>query len=41
MNNIELSILMPAFVAGLLVLATHIPFGMKVLGRGVIFADLS
>ncbi len=41
MNNIELSILMPAFVAGLLVLATHIPFGMKVLERGVIFADLA
>jgi zinc/manganese transport system permease protein len=41
MNNIELSILMPALVAGLLVLATHIPFGMKVLERGVIFADLA
>ena len=41
MNDIELSILLPAFVAGLLVLATHIPFGMKVLERGVIFADLA
>ncbi len=41
MNNIELSILLPAFIAGLLVLATHIPFGMKVLERGVIFADLA
>jgi zinc/manganese transport system permease protein len=41
MNDIELSILLPAFIAGLLVLATHIPFGMKVLERGVIFADLA
>jgi zinc/manganese transport system permease protein len=41
MNDIELSILLPAFIAGLLVLATHIPFGMKILERGVIFADLA
>jgi zinc/manganese transport system permease protein len=41
MNDIEFSILLPAFVAGLLVLATHIPLGMKVLARGVIFADLA
>jgi zinc/manganese transport system permease protein len=41
MSDIEFSILLPAFIAGLLVLATHIPFGMKVLERGVIFADLA
>lgn len=41
MNGIELDILLPAFLAGLLVLATHIPLGMKVLERGVIFADLA
>ena len=41
MSDIELNILLPAFIAGLLVLATHIPFGMKVLERGVIFADLA
>jgi zinc/manganese transport system permease protein len=41
MNDIELNILLPAFIAGLLVLATHIPFGMKILERGVIFADLA
>ena len=41
MNDIELSILLPAFIAGLLVLATHIPLGMKVIERGVIFADLA
>lgn len=41
MNNIEFDILLPAFIAGLLVLSTHIPLGMKVLARGVIFADLA
>ena len=41
MNTIELNILLPALIAGLLVLATHIPLGMKVLERGVIFADLA
>ncbi len=41
MNNIELDILLPAFIAGLLILSTHIPLGMKVLARGVIFADLA
>ncbi|MBA3024730.1 MAG: metal ABC transporter permease [Gammaproteobacteria bacterium] len=39
--NIELDILLPAFLAGLLVLSTHIPFGMRILQRGVIFADLA
>ncbi|MDP1634519.1 MAG: metal ABC transporter permease, partial [Gallionellaceae bacterium] len=39
--NSELDLLLPAFLAGLLVLATHIPFGMRVLQRGVIFADLA
>ncbi len=41
MNSIELDILIPAFLAGLLVLATHIPLGMKIMERGVIFADLA
>ena len=41
MNALDLDILLPAFIAGLLVLATHIPFGMRVLQRGVIFADLA
>lgn len=41
MNTIELNILLPAFIAGLLILATHIPLGMRVLARGVIFADLA
>ena len=34
-------ILLPAFVAGLLVIATHIPLGFRVLGRGIIFMDLA
>ena len=41
MDSIDLSILIPAFIAGLLVLATHVPLGMTVLKRGIIFADLA
>lgn len=41
MNAIELDLLLPAFLAGVLVLTTHIPFGLRVLQRGVIFADLA
>jgi len=41
MNDIDISILAPAFVAGVLVLLTHVPLGMKVLARGIIFADLA
>lgn len=41
MDTLELDILFPAFLVGLLVLATHIPFGMRVLQRGVIFADIA
>jgi zinc/manganese transport system permease protein len=37
----DLNLLYPALLAGLLVLATHIPLGMRVLQRGVIFADLA
>jgi len=38
---IDLSILGPAFIAGLLVTATHVPFGQRVLQRGIIFLDLA
>jgi zinc/manganese transport system permease protein len=38
---IELGILLPAFVAGLLVTATHVPLGIQVLGRGIVFIDLA
>ena len=34
-------ILLPAFVAGLLVLTTHVPLGQEVLRRGIIFIDLA
>jgi zinc/manganese transport system permease protein len=39
--SLELSILGPAFLAGLLVLATHVPLGMQVLARGIVFIDLA
>lgn len=34
-------ILLPAWVAGLLVIATHVPLGFRVLSRGIIFMDLA
>jgi zinc/manganese transport system permease protein len=34
-------ILWPAFVAGLLVTATHVPLGTQVLARGIVFIDLA
>lgn len=37
----DISILGPAFVAGLLVLATHVPMGQQVLARGIVFIDLA
>ena len=40
-HAIEWSILAPAFLAGLLVLATHVPMGMHVLTRGIVFIDLA
>ena len=36
-----LSIIFPAFIAGFLVLITHIPLGRNVLQRGIIFIDLA
>ena len=37
----SLGILWPALVAGLLVTATHVPLGMQVLERGIVFIDLA
>jgi zinc/manganese transport system permease protein len=34
-------IVLPAFLAGLLVLVTHIPLGAQVLRRGIVFIDLA
>ena len=36
-----MSIMGPALLAGLLVLATHVPLGAEVLRRGIIFIDLA
>ena len=36
-----LSILLPALIAGLLVTATHVPLGMVVLARGIVFIDIA
>ncbi|HUX91356.1 MAG TPA: metal ABC transporter permease [Gallionellaceae bacterium] len=41
MNDIDISIIIPAFIAGLLILLTHVPLGIRVLQRGIIFADLA
>jgi len=35
------AILWPALLAGLLVTATHVPLGMQVLARGIVFIDLA
>ncbi len=37
----SLTILWPAFLAGVLVLLTHVPLGRQVLKRGIIFIDLA
>ena len=39
--NLDLSILFPAFLAGILVIATHVPLGQRVLARGIVFIDLA
>ena len=41
MSQFELSIIFPAFIACMLVLSTHVPLGMEVLRRGIIFIDLA
>lgn len=43
MNALSLDpgILLPAFAAGLLVLASHVPLGQAVLRRGIVFLDLA
>jgi zinc/manganese transport system permease protein len=40
-NALDWAILGPAAVAGLLVLATHVPLGTQVLDRGIVFIDLA
>jgi zinc/manganese transport system permease protein len=41
LSGLELSLLIPAFLAGLLVLMSHVPLGMQVLSRGIVFIDLA
>ncbi len=41
LQALDLNILGPAFCAGLLVLATHVPMGNQVLARGIVFIDLA
>jgi zinc/manganese transport system permease protein len=40
-NGFDFMIVLPAFLAGLVVLATHIPLGAQVLRRGIVFIDLA
>ena len=40
-SALDWAILGPALIAGLLVLATHVPLGMQVLARGIVFIDLA
>ena len=40
-SALDWGILGPALVAGLLVLATHVPLGAQVLDRGIVFIDLA
>lgn len=37
----DFSLLLPPLLAGLIVLATHVPLGKQVLARGIIFIDLA
>jgi zinc/manganese transport system permease protein len=41
LDSIDLAIIAPAFLAGLLVLITHVPLGAQVLRRGIVFIDLA
>ena len=41
MNLVDLSLLGPPLLAGVVVLSTHVPLGRQVLQRGIIFIDLA
>jgi len=40
-STVDFSIVAPAFVTGLVVLASHVPLGRRVLERGIVFLDLA
>jgi zinc/manganese transport system permease protein len=41
MDQLHLEILLPAMLAGIIVISTHVPLGREVLKRGIIFIDLA
>jgi len=41
LEGLDISILGPAMLAGVIVLSTHVPLGRQVLARGIIFIDLA
>jgi zinc/manganese transport system permease protein len=41
LDGLDPAILGPAFLAGLLVLSTHVPLGQQVLASGIVFIDLA
>jgi len=41
MNALDWSILWPACLAGLIITAIHVPLGLQVLDRGIVFIDLA
>ena len=40
-GGFDFTILLPALIAGVLVTATHVPLGIQVLARGIVFIDLA
>jgi zinc/manganese transport system permease protein len=40
-STLDLTIIAPAFLAGILVLITHVPLGAQVLKKGIVFIDLA
>jgi zinc/manganese transport system permease protein len=41
LNALDPTLLGPPFMAGLLILVTHVPLGRQVLARGIVFLDLA
>lgn len=39
--SVDISILWPALIAGILVAISHVPLGQQVLARGIVFIDLA
>lgn len=40
-SSFDISIIGPALLAGIIVLSTHVPLGLQVIKRGIIFLDLA